>query len=232
MFERFTDRARKAMALANQEALRLGHGYIDTGHILLGLMKEGSGVGAATLKSLGVDLKEARREVAVSLEAAPEIVTTGKLPQTPRAKRVIEYAIEESRDLGHNYVGTEHLLLGLLRVEDGTAAQVLVKLGVQLDQARAQVIALTGHDTPTVHTTEVTAEQVNLPALAEGPARFARTDVLGQFLMTSIVQLTLRADKAAARGRHEVAGQMREMAEALRGILERLTGLAEHEGAD
>ena len=112
MFERFTDRARKVMALANQEAQRFNHEYIGTEHILLGLVKEGSGVGANVLKNLDVDLQKVRLEVEKLVKSGPDMVTMGKLPQTPRAKKVIEYAIEEARNLNHNYVGTEHLLLG------------------------------------------------------------------------------------------------------------------------
>ena len=144
MFERFTDRARKVMALANQEAQRFNHDYIGTEHILLGLVKEGSGVGANVLKNLGVDLRKVRLEVEKLVKSGPEMVTMGKLPQTPRAKRVIEYAIEEARNLNHNYVGTEHLLLGLLREQDGVAAQVLMNLGLKLEDVREEVLNLLG----------------------------------------------------------------------------------------
>jgi ATP-dependent Clp protease ATP-binding subunit ClpC len=144
MFERFTDRARKVMALANQEAQRLNHEYIGTEHILLGLVKEGSGVGANVLKNLDVDLRKVRLEVEKLVKAGPEMVTMGKLPQTPRAKKVIEYAIEEARNLNHNYVGTEHLLLGLLREHDGVAAQVLMNLSLKLEEVREEVLNLLG----------------------------------------------------------------------------------------
>jgi ATP-dependent Clp protease ATP-binding subunit ClpC len=144
MFERFTDRARKVMALANQEAQRLNHEYIGTEHILLGLVKEGSGVGANVLRNLDVDLRKVRLEVEKLVKAGPEMVTMGKLPQTPRAKKVIEYAIEEARNLNHNYVGTEHLLLGLLREHDGVAAQVLMNLGLKLEDVREEVLNLLG----------------------------------------------------------------------------------------
>ncbi|MBL9032891.1 MAG: ATP-dependent Clp protease ATP-binding subunit [Phycisphaerae bacterium] len=144
MFERFTDRARKVMALANQEAQRFNHEYIGTEHILLGLVKEGSGVGANVLKNLEVDLRKVRLEVEKLVKAGPEMVTMGKLPQTPRAKKVIEYAIEEARNLNHNYVGTEHLLLGLLREHDGVAAQVLRNLGLKLEEVREEVLNLLG----------------------------------------------------------------------------------------
>jgi ATP-dependent Clp protease ATP-binding subunit ClpC len=147
MFERFTDRARKVMALANQEAQRLNHEYIGTEHILLGLVKEGSGVGATVLKQLDVDLRKVRMEVEKLVKSGPDMVTMGKLPQTPRAKKVIEYAIEEARNLGHNYVGTEHLLLGLLREQDGVAAQVLINLGLKLEEVREEVLNLLGANT-------------------------------------------------------------------------------------
>src|SRR5262245_34591081 len=126
MFERLTDRARKTMAFANQEAQRLNHEYIGTEHILLGLLDEGSGVGANVLKKLGFDLDKVRRKTEKLIHAGvKETITLGKLPQTPRAKTVIEYAIHEARGFSHNYVGTEHLLLGLIREEEGVAAQVL-----------------------------------------------------------------------------------------------------------
>jgi ATP-dependent Clp protease ATP-binding subunit ClpC len=144
MFERFTDRARKVMALANQEAQRLNHEYIGTEHILLGLVKEGSGVGANVLKNLDIDLRKVRMEVEKLVKAGPEMVTMGRLPQTPRAKKVIEYAIEEARNLNHNYVGTEHLLLGLLREHDGVAAQVLMNLNLKLEEVREEVLNLLG----------------------------------------------------------------------------------------
>src|SRR6202046_417812 len=144
MFERFTDRARKVMALANQEAQRFNHEYIGTEHILLGLVKEGSGVGANVLKNLDVDLRKVRLEVEKLVKSGPDMVTMGKLPQPPRAKKVIEYAIEEARNLNHNYVGTEHLLLGLLREHDGVAAQVLMNLGLKLEEVREEVLNLFG----------------------------------------------------------------------------------------
>ncbi len=144
MFERLTDRARKVMALANQEAQRFNHEYIGTEHILLGLVKEASGVGANVLKNLGIDLRKVRLEVEKLVKSGPEMVTMGKLPQTPRSKKVLEYAIEEARNLNHNYVGTEHLLLGLLREQDGVAAQVLVNLGLKLEEVREEVLNLLG----------------------------------------------------------------------------------------
>jgi ATP-dependent Clp protease ATP-binding subunit ClpC len=145
MYERFTDRARKVMQLANQEAQRFNHEYIGTEHVLLGLIKEGSGVAANVLKNLEVDLRKIRLEVEKLVQSGPEIVSMGKLPQTPRAKKVIEYSMDEARNLGHNYVGTEHILLGLLREQEGVAAQVLMNLGLKLEDVREEVLSLLGH---------------------------------------------------------------------------------------
>ena len=145
MYERFTDRARKVMQLANQEAQRFNHEYIGTEHVLLGLVKEGSGVAANVLKNLDVDLRKIRLEVEKLVQSGPEMVTMGKLPQTPRAKKVIEYSMEEARNLNHNYVGTEHILLGLLREQEGVAAQVLMNLGLKLEDVREEVLNLLGH---------------------------------------------------------------------------------------
>jgi ATP-dependent Clp protease ATP-binding subunit ClpC len=132
------------MALANQEAQRFNHEYIGTEHILLGLVKEGSGVAANVLKNMDVDLKKLRLGIEKLVKSGPDMVTMGKLPQTPRAKKVIEYAIEEARALNHNYVGTEHILLGLLRETEGIAAQVLMNLGLKLEDVRQEVLNLLG----------------------------------------------------------------------------------------
>jgi ATP-dependent Clp protease ATP-binding subunit ClpC len=133
------------MQLANQEAQRFNHEYIGTEHILLGLIKEGSGVAANVLKNLDVDLRKIRLEVEKLVQSGPDMVTMGKLPQTPRAKKVIEYSMEEARNLNHNYVGTEHILLGLLREQEGVAAQVLMNLGLKLEEVREEVLNLLGH---------------------------------------------------------------------------------------
>jgi thiamine-phosphate pyrophosphorylase len=145
MFERFTDRARKVMQLANQEAQRWNHEYIGTEHLLIGLIKEGNGVAANVLMNLDVDLRKLRLEVEKFVQSGPEMVTMGKLPQTPRAKNVIEFSMEEARKLHHNYVGTEHILLGLLREGEGVAAKVLASLGLRLDDVRNEVLNLLGH---------------------------------------------------------------------------------------
>ncbi|MCL2305838.1 MAG: ATP-dependent Clp protease ATP-binding subunit [Planctomycetaceae bacterium] len=144
-YERFTDRARKVMQLANQEAQRFNHEYIGTEHLLLGLVKEGSGVAANVLKNMDIDLRKIRLEVEKLVRSGPDLVTMGRLPQTPRAKKVIEYSLEEARMLSHNYVGTEHLLLGLLREQEGAAAQVLMNLGLKLEEVRREILNLLGH---------------------------------------------------------------------------------------
>jgi len=163
MYERFTDRARKVMQLALQEAQRFNHEYIGTEHILLGLIKEGSGVAANVLKNLDMDLRKVRLEVEQIVRPGPDWVRAGKLPQTPRGKIVIRYAIEEARNLNHNYVGTEHLLLGLLREQEGVAAQVLMNLGLKLEDVREGVLNLLGHNV-------VTEKSVKKDAAPDQPA--------------------------------------------------------------
>jgi serine/threonine-protein kinase len=143
MYERFSDRARKVMQLASQEAQRFNHPYIGTEHILLGLVKEGSGVAASVLKNLvDINLQKIRLEIEKIVRAGPDMVTMAKLPQTPRAKKVIEYAIEEARSFNHNEVDGIHLLLGLLREPDGAGGQVLRNLGLKLADAREEMLAL------------------------------------------------------------------------------------------
>jgi NAD(P)-dependent dehydrogenase (short-subunit alcohol dehydrogenase family) len=132
------------MALASSEARRFNHEYIGTEHLLIGLVAEGSGVGAGVLKNLGIDLQGVRAEVEKLIAPGPDRVAAGKLPQTPRAKKVIEHAIEQTLSLGHNYLGTEHLLLGLLAVTEGVAARVLARMGVKLETARREVQRLLG----------------------------------------------------------------------------------------
>ncbi len=144
MFDKFTDRARKVMALAREEAKRFNHEYIGTEHILLGLVKEGSGVAANVLQNLDIDLKKIRLEIEKIVQTGPDLVSVGQLPFTPRVKKVLEYAIEEARAMGHNYIGTEHQLLGLLREQEGVAAQVLLNLGVKLEDVREEVVELLG----------------------------------------------------------------------------------------
>jgi hypothetical protein len=142
MFEYFTDRSRKVMALANQEAQRFNHECIGTEHILLGLVAVGAGGGANVLDSLGVDPQNVGAEVERLMRPGPKVRAPAKLPQTPRARKVIEFAIKEARALDHHCLGTEHLLLGLIRERRGVAAQVLRALGVDIESARRGVRAV------------------------------------------------------------------------------------------
>src|SRR3979490_1015087 len=141
MFERFTDRARRVVVLAQEEAKMLNHNYIGTEHILLGLIHEGEGVAAKALESLGISL-DAVREQVQDIIGQGQQQPTGHIPFTPRAKKVLELSLREALQLGHNYIGTEHILLGLIREGEGVAAQVLVKLGADLNRVRQQVIQL------------------------------------------------------------------------------------------
>lgn len=143
MFERFTERARKVVYLAQQEAARLGHNVVGTEHLLLGLVAEGQGVAAKALENMGINLEQIRQEVE-RIIGIGETNPFGEIPFTPRAKRVLELAVDEGRQLGHNYVGTEHILLGLIREGEGVAAQVLKNLGADLDKVRKEVLNLLG----------------------------------------------------------------------------------------
>ncbi len=138
-FDKFTDRARKVLTLAQDEAQRFNHNYIGTEHLLLGLVREGEGVAARVLENMNVELSKVRTAVEFIIGRGDRPVV-GEVGLTPRAKRVIELAIDEARRLGHNYIGTEHLLLGLVREGEGIAAGVLESLGVNLDKVRHQVI--------------------------------------------------------------------------------------------
>ncbi len=144
MYERFTDRFRKIMQFANQEAIRFNHDYVGTEHILIGLVREGNGVAAILLKKFAVELHKIRIEVETRIQSGPDMVTMGKLPQTPHAKKSIEYAMYEARILNDDYVGTEHLLLGLLHEDEGIAAQVLMNLGLRFEKVRAEIEAIPG----------------------------------------------------------------------------------------
>ncbi len=141
---RLSDRARRVMALANKEAQRLSHEYIGAEHILLALVKEGTGIGAEVLKDLDIDLRKVRLEVEKRIKSTPDMVIEGEPPDTPRAKRVIEYAIEEAKRLDHNYIDTGHLLLGLAHERDGVAGQVLRSLDLTLEALRERLIELVG----------------------------------------------------------------------------------------
>ncbi len=171
MYERFTDRARKVMQLASQEARRFDHEFVGTEHILLGVVAEGAGVAANVLKNLDIDLRKIRHEVEKIVQTGPSFGETPAapvaVPLTPRAKKVVEYAIDEAKHLGHNYVGSEHILLGLLREDEGVAAQVLANLNVTHAAIREEVMNLLGHP---VGTGEPTGPAAKAKAKCDTPA--------------------------------------------------------------
>jgi hypothetical protein len=192
IYERFTDRARKVMALANQEAQRFNHEYIGTEHILLGLVKEGSGVGANVLRELDIDLRRIRVEIEKIVKSGPDMITMGKLPHTPRTKKVLAYAVEEAALMNHNYVGTEHLVLGLIREQDGVASQVLQNLGVKLEELRETVLNLLGFG----HTDVATVAQ-----------KIHADD--------GLAALRMEVDQAIRNADYELAAQLRDKLTAL-----------------
>ena len=163
MFERFTDRARRVVVLAQEEARMLNHNYIGTEHILLGLIREGEGVAAKELESLGISLDALRQQVEEIIGQGQQ-VPSGHIPFTPRAKKVLELSLRESLQLGHSYIGTEHILLGLIREGNGVAAQVLVKLGVDLNRLRQPVIQLHGYQGEDEPGSTPVAQQPGLPS--------------------------------------------------------------------
>jgi ATP-dependent Clp protease ATP-binding subunit ClpC len=167
MFERFTDRARRVVVLAQDEARMLKHNYIGTEHILLGLIHEGEGVAAEALGSLGISLDAVRQQVE-ELIGQGQVAPSGHIPFTPRGKKVLELSLRESVQLGHNYIGTEHILLGLIREGDGVAAQVLVKLGADLNRVRQQVIQLVhGHQPKEPVFVRPAAQELSLPTVQD-----------------------------------------------------------------
>lgn len=164
MFEKFTDRARTVMTLAQQEAKRFNHEYIGTEHLLLGVCKEGGGIAAIVLKNLNVGSQWIRLAIEKQIKSGPDMITDGKLPLTPRAQKVIEYMIEEARFLNHDYVDTAHLLLGLLREQDGIASQVLRNFKLTVEIVREEILnVLVSSDT-------LKAPRMEVPSLAEQSA--------------------------------------------------------------
>src|SRR5579859_2510545 len=152
MFERFTDRARRVVVHAQEEARRLQHNYIGTEHLLLGLLSEPEGLAAQALNRLDIDLDAVRQKVEQIIGRGKQSLS-GHIPFTPRAKKVLELSLREAVQLGHNYIGTEHILLGLIREGDGVAAQVLVQLGCELNRVRQQVIVLLHGTQPPIRVT-------------------------------------------------------------------------------
>ena len=219
MFERFTDRARRVVVLAQQEARMLNHEYIGTEHILLGLIHEGEGVAAKALELLGISLGTVRQRVE-DIVGRGQQEPSGHIPFTPRAKKVLELSLREALQLGHDYIGTEHILLGLLREADGVAAQVLVMLGADLNRVRQQVIQL-------LH--RVTA--------AEGPSTVPAG--LGAYERAAVLRDTeqqLQADKATRQrewtAAHPDLTSLAEKVQQLTDEVQRLRGLLHRHGID
>src|SRR5215210_1079739 len=177
----FTERVRKVLAMAREEAARLHHEYVGTEHILLGLIREGEGVAAAVLQSLTVDLEEIQQKIEDTVKKGKAQQGTGPdLPYTSRAKKVLELAMSEARELNHSYVGTEHRLLGLLREEKGIAAQVLIDANVNLDAARAETLRLLGTDVAQ-NTTTGQQQGPTPPAAAPKGEKKSKTPALDHF---------------------------------------------------
>ncbi len=189
MFERFTEKAIKVIMLAQEEARRLGHNFVGTEQVLLGLIGEGTGIAAKTFKSMGVTLKDARVEVEKIIGRGSGFVAV-EIPFTPRAKRVLELSWDEARQLGHNYIGTEHLLLGLIREGEGVAARVLENLGVDLNKVRSNVVKMLGETKP----------QTVSSGAGAGSSSKAKTPSLDEFGMDlTLAAQELRLDPVIGR---------------------------------
>lgn len=206
MYEKFTDRARKTMQSANIEAMRFQHEYIGTEHVLLALIGEQVSVARAVLKNLDIDVSWIRQAIEKLVQEGPDAAPAASHPQTPRAKKVIEYAIEESRRMQHDYVGSEHLLLGLLREEEGVAAQVLMNEGLTLDEARNEVRGLVKSGIR-AKSTPLTAKS----RLAQKPI-----EDLPEELKQALTHLDSEIKRAIAAKEEAVAAQQFEEAAALR----------------
>jgi ATP-dependent Clp protease ATP-binding subunit ClpC len=172
MFERFTDQARQVVTLARAEARALDHGYIGTEHILLGLIREGESIAASALESLGISLQAVRAQVE-EITGRGEKPVSAKVPFTPRAKKVLELSLREALQLGHNYIGPEHILLGLIREGEGAATRVLVRLGAELRQVRNQVHHLLREKTEEAGPPEQSGPRARIAARARVSARAA-----------------------------------------------------------
>ena len=198
MFERFTDRARRVVVLAQEEARMLDHNYVGTEHILLGLIHEGEGVAAIALESLGISLEAVRQQVEEIIGRGKQ-APSGHIPFTPRAKKVLELSLREALQLGHNYIGTEHILLGLIREGEGVAAQVLVRLGADLNRVRQQTVqVLQAHKARSER-----SELGEIQEEEEGGAVIPRRAVTREFWLTEIQDtLDKITDRLTAIERH------------------------------
>jgi ATP-dependent Clp protease ATP-binding subunit ClpA len=203
MFERFTDRARRVVVLAQEEARMLNHNYVGPEHVLLGLIHEGQGVAARALTELGLGLDDVRQQVE-ELIGRGEQAPSGHIPFTPRAKRVLELSLREALQLGHNYIGTEHMLLGILREGENVAAQALVRMGADLNRVRPEVIRLVA---PAAEAEAISlGEGRNPPGESRNPhveSRMERIAVSYDFLLTELRHsLATMADRLTAIERH------------------------------
>ncbi len=206
MFERFTDRARRVLVLAQEEARLLNHSFIGTEHILLGLIHEGEGLAAKALESLGISLEAVREKVEETIGPAGT-TPTGSPPFTPRAKKVLELSLREALQLGHNYIGTEHMLLGLVREGEGVAAQVLISLGADLSRVRQQVIQLVSSSPSSEAPSTRPLGQPLAAMLGDDPFRKPATQNAGSVTVTGEGRVRVRPDEvvlslgARARGK-------------------------------
>jgi ATP-dependent Clp protease ATP-binding subunit ClpC len=221
MLERFTDPARKVMALALQEANRFNHPFIGDEHILQGLVKEGSGIGAIVLQSLHVDLGRLRQEVEKLAGRGPSASGVGKLPGPGETRRVLTYAAEESEALHHDYVGTGHLLLGLLRHADGAGAKMLTAVGVDLDKAREEVLAVLKGAAG--DTAEGRPREEVLAGLTD---RYADHPLIQRY-RTLLQELLRERDAALDRRQYEIAVFHRDAAAAVERVLWRIVTFLE-----
>jgi ATP-dependent Clp protease ATP-binding subunit ClpC len=207
----FTERVRKVLQMAREEAQRLHHEYVGTEHILLGLIREGEGVAAAVLQNLNVDLDEVQQKIEETVKKGKAVQATGPdLPYTSRAKKVLELAMSEARELNHSYVGTEHLLLGLLREEKGIAAQVLTESGVNLDAARTETLRLLGTEMPQQGGSTAQPSGQSPPAAAPKTDKKSKTPALDHFCR-DLTQLAAESQLDPTIGRQKEIERVMEI---------------------
>jgi ATP-dependent Clp protease ATP-binding subunit ClpA len=211
MFERFTDRARRVVVLAQEEARTLDHNYVGPEHLLLGLVREGEGVAAKALTELGVDLSAVRQQIEELIGRGQES-PSGRIPFTPRTKKVLELSLREALQLGHNYIGTEHILLAILREGENVGAQVLVRMGTNLNQVRLEVVKL------------ITGAAALVPGEGEGPSGEIRSEPSGE-ARSGVPREVRLARRAVSQD-----FLLTEVRGALANISERLTAIERHLG--
>ncbi len=206
----FTDRVRKVLAMAREEAIRLQHDYVGTEHILLGLIREGEGVAAAVLQNLSVDLEQIQERVEESVRRGKATIALGELPYTSRAKKVLEFAMAEARELNHSYVGTEHLLLGLLREEKGIAAEVLGQLGITLEDARRETLKLLGSEPNAAQTSSTPSASLGAGSSTPKGEKKSKTPALDHFCR-DLTELARQGELDPTIGRAEEIERVMEI---------------------